>query len=73
MSRDGERPNIGRPHICLRQQRGFTLIELVITVAVVALVAVIALPGYQRYVNRTHRTIATSTLLALSNRKPSND
>lgn len=67
MSRDGERPNIGRPHICLRQQRGFTLIELVITVAVVALVAVIALPGYQRYVNRTHRTIATSTLLALSN------
>ena len=38
-----------RPH---RPRRGFTLIELMITVAVVALLARIAMPSYMDYVKR---------------------
>lgn len=67
MSRIGDRSGASHSQTCPRPLTGFTLIELVITVAVVAIVAVIALPGYQRHVDRTHRTVATSTLLQLSN------
>ncbi len=41
---------------------GFTLIELMITVAIVAIIAAIAYPSYQNYVIRTHRTSAQSCL-----------
>lgn len=36
-----------------KRQRGFTLIELMMTVAVVALLATIALPSYNSYVTRS--------------------
>jgi type IV pilus assembly protein PilE len=46
--------------------RGFSLIELMITVAVVAILAAIAVPSYQTYVLRSHRTDAKSALLDLA-------
>jgi type IV pilus assembly protein PilE len=36
----------------LRLQRGFTLIELMVTVAIVAILGMVALPAYQDYVRR---------------------
>lgn len=46
-----------------RPNRGFTLIELMITVAVVALLAAVALPSYNEYVMRSHRANARAALL----------
>jgi len=46
-----------------RPVQGFTLIELMITVAVIALLATIALPSYRGYVVRANRTDAQQTLL----------
>ena len=46
----------------MRKTRGFTLIELMITVAIVAVLAAIALPSYQTYVLRSHRSDGLSTL-----------
>ena len=42
---------------------GFTLIELMITVAVVAILAAIAFPSYQEHVMRSRRTDAKGVLL----------
>lgn len=43
--------------------RGFTLIELMITVAVVAILASIAYPSYQEQVRKTHRAQAKADLV----------
>jgi type IV pilus assembly protein PilE len=45
-----------------RQNRGFTLIELMIVVAIVAIVAAIAYPSYQSYIQRTRRANAAACL-----------
>lgn len=44
------------------KRNGFTLVELMITVAVVAILAMIAIPSYTQYVRRANRTDATKTL-----------
>jgi type IV pilus assembly protein PilE len=49
--------------------RGFTLIELVITVAVVAILTMIALPSYQEYVRRSTRSEAQAYLLNVATRQ----
>ncbi|MEO8717137.1 MAG: type IV pilin protein, partial [Burkholderiales bacterium] len=46
----------------MRSARGFTLIELMITVAVIAVLAAIALPSYTDYITRSKFTEATSNL-----------
>lgn len=46
--------------------RGFTLMELVITMVIAAILASIAIPAYNSYVLKSHRTEAKTALLDLA-------
>jgi len=45
-----------------RTQRGFTLIEVMVTVAIIAILAAIAVPAYQNYIVRSKVTEALSAI-----------
>ena len=53
----------------LKKQAGFTLIELMITVAIVGLLASIAYPSYTTYVRKSNRTAAKAQILDIANRQ----
>jgi len=50
-------------------QAGFTLIELMITVAIIAIVAAIAIPAYQNYTREARRAEGRNLLLDAANRE----
>lgn len=54
-----------------RNNRGFTLVELAITMVILAILASLALPSYRQYVLRGHRTDATRALQDVASREES--
>jgi type IV pilus assembly protein PilE len=48
-------------------KRGFTLIELMITVAIIALLTMVAMPAYRDHTVRANRSAAASYLLEVAN------
>jgi type IV pilus assembly protein PilE len=50
----------------MRRDKGFTLIEMMVTVAIVAILAAIAYPSYQSHVVKTRRKAAEACLVELA-------
>jgi type IV pilus assembly protein PilE len=53
----------------MRIGRGFTLVELVVTIAIVGILVAIALPSYQNHVRKANRAQAQQFMLDLANRE----
>lgn len=56
----------------IRKSKGFTLIEIMISIAIVAMLAAVALPSYRSYIQRSNRADARNTLLAAAQRMEQN-
>jgi type IV pilus assembly protein PilE len=53
----------------MKKHKGFTLIELMITIVIVAILASIAIPSYRQYVIRGNRTAAQAVMMELATRQ----
>lgn len=62
MTSDGKR---GRA--MMADERGFTLLELMIVLVIIAILAAIAIPAYGRYAYRAHRVDGQQLLLQIAN------
>lgn len=58
--------------IRLISAKGFTLIEVIVTVAIVGILTAIALPSYTQFILRGHRAEARNTLTAAAQRLEQN-
>ncbi|MBD9665365.1 type IV pilus assembly protein PilE [Variovorax paradoxus] len=58
-----------KKHSFPRKRNGFTLIELMITVAIIAILASIAYPSYQQYIVRSKRSAAQAQMMDIANRQ----
>jgi len=58
-----------KKHLFSHKQKGFTLIEVMITVAIVAILASIAYPSYTRYIIRAKRSAAQAQMMDIANRE----
>jgi type IV pilus assembly protein PilE len=53
----------------MNKHKGFTLIELMITVVIIAILASIAIPSYREFVIRGNRTAAQAVMMDMATRQ----
>lgn len=57
---------MSKPHYSHLASHGFSLLELMITVAILGIITTIAYPSYQEHVRATRRADATASLMMLA-------